>query len=52
VIYGNSGGNDATFSEIARTDELILEYTRTGLSPPGETFKFKVSAENGVGEGS
>ena len=50
-VYGNGGGANTAFSEIGTMDDLVLTFTHSGLSPPGETFKYKVSAINAVDEG-
>ena len=50
-MYGNGGGANTVFSEIGATAGSVLEFTQSSLSPPGETFKYKVSAINDVGEG-
>lgn len=51
-IYGNSGGSDTNFEELAEVSESTFTYVRSGLSPPGETFKFKVAAVNVIDSGS
>lgn len=51
-IYGNTGGSDTNFEELAEVSESTFTYVRSGLSPPGETFKFKVAAVNVIDSGS
>lgn len=51
-IYGNAGGSDTNFQELAEVSASTLTYTRNGLSPAGETFKFKVAAVNAIDVGS
>ena len=51
-VYGNSGGSDTNFSEIAEVDAQTFSYERTGLTPEGETFKFKVAAFNAIETGT
>ena len=50
-VYGNSGGSDTSFVELAEVSSAVFTYERTGLSPAGETFQFKVAALNAIGTG-
>lgn len=51
VVYYNGGGGSTTYSEVETINGGTLTYLHTSLSPPGETFSYKVSAVNYIGEG-
>jgi fibronectin type 3 domain-containing protein len=51
IIYCNGGGGSSTFTEVATVSGATLQHTHSSLSPPGETFSYKVSAVNYIGEG-
>jgi hypothetical protein len=50
-VYYNGGGSSTTFTEVATVAGSVFEYTHASLSPPGDTFAYKVSAVNYIGEG-
>ena len=49
-VYANAGGNDAAFIQIGTTDSNTRLFTTTGIAP-GQTFRFKMAAENAEGIG-
>lgn len=50
-VFYNGGGSSTTYSEVATVSGSAYEYVHTSLSPPGESFSYKVSALNYIGEG-
>ena len=39
------------FQELGEVSAITTIFTRSGLTPAGETFKFKVAAVNAIGTG-
>lgn len=48
-VFGNGGGSSTTFTIIGTA--TTTSFTQSSLSPPGQTFVYRVTAVNGAGEG-
>lgn len=49
-VYGNGGGSSTSFTIIGTTTST--SFTQSSLSPPGQTFVYRVTAVNAAGEGT